>query len=203
MGGADVQLQGLHDPSQPRGLAAGEVEHEAGQRRGVDDRVLEWLLEPAADQVGVEGVVAVLDQHRAPREAQERGAGVTEPGGADQHRAVDLVPLLRVAVDGRARLDQGVEEGERAVQPEALGPDLDDQEGPVAGGLHVEGDKLGFLERRIRCDRGALGQQLREEGAFAGARLEPDPQYAFLWLQTRKRVIRRILRSNARLQFSM
>jgi hypothetical protein len=174
--GADVQLQRLHHPGQARGLAAGQVEDQPGQRRGVDDRVLERLLQPAADQVGVEGVVAVLDQDRAPREAQEGGPGIPEAGRADQHRAIDLVPLLRVSVDGGARLDQGVEEGERAREPEALGADLDHQEGRVAGRLHVQRHVLGLVERGVGGDRRALRQQLREERFGAGAGLKPHVQ---------------------------
>jgi hypothetical protein len=200
---AHIQLQRLHDPGQARGLAPGQVEHQPGQRRGVDDRVLERLLQAPPHQVGVEGVVAVLDQHRAPRKAQESRAGVAEAGRAHQHRAVDLVPLLGVSVDGGAGFDQGVEEGQGGVQPEALGADLDDQERPVAGGLHVERDVLGLAEWGIGRDRDALREQLRKERGLTEARFEPDPQYAFLWLQTRNRVISRILRSNARLQFSM
>jgi len=200
---AHLQLQQLHHPGQPGRLAAGQVEHQLGQRRGVDDGVLQRLLEAAPDEVGVEGVVAVLDQHRPAREAEEGRAGFAEAGRARQHGAVDLVALLRVAVDRGAGLHQRVEEGQRAREPEALGADLDDQEGPVAGGLHVERDVLGFLERGPGGDRRAFGQELGIQGALAEPRLEPHLQYAFLWLQTRKNVIRRILRSNARLQFSM
>jgi hypothetical protein len=167
--GADVQLQRLHHPGQARGLATRQVEDQPGQRRGVDDRVLERPLEAAADQVGVEGVVAVLDQDRAPRKAQEGGPGIPEAGRADQHRAVDLVALLRVAVDGGAGLDQGVEEGERAREPEAFGADLDHQEGGVAGRLHVQGHVFRLVERGVRGDRRALRQQLREQGLGPGA----------------------------------
>ena len=200
---AHVQLQRLHDPGQAGGLAAGQVEHQPGQSRGVHDRMFERLLQAAPHQVGVEGVVAVLDQHRTSCKAQEGRAGVAEARCPHQHRAIDLVPLLGVAVDRRAGFDQGVEEGQRGVQPEALGADLDDQERPVAGGLHVERDILGLAERSFGRDRHALREQLRKERDLTEARLEPDPQYAFLWLQTRNRVISRILRSNARLQFSM
>ena len=200
---AHVEAQLLHHAGQARSLAAGQLEHQARQRRGVDDRVLEGLPEAPAHQVGVEGVVAVLDQHRTSCKAQEGRAGVAEARCPHQHRAIDLVPLLGVAVDRRAGFDQGVEEGQRGVQPEALGADLDDQERPVAGGLHIERDILGLAEWSLGRDREALREQLRKERDLTEARLEPDPQYAFLWLQTRNRVISRILRSNARLQFSM
>jgi len=114
--------------------------------------VLEGLLQAPADQVGVEGVMAVLDQDRAPGEAQEGGAGVAEAGGADQHRTVDLMAGLGIAVDGRPGLDQGVEEGQRPGQPEALGADLDDQEGRVAGGLDVESHVLGLVHSGVGGD---------------------------------------------------
>jgi hypothetical protein len=174
--GAGVQAQLLDHPSQARGLAAGQLEHQASQCRGVDDGVLEGPLETAADQVGVESVMAVLDQDRASGEAQECGAGIAEAGRADQHCAVDLVPLLRVAVDGGAGLDQGVEEGERAREPEAFGADLDHQEGGAAGRLHVQGHVFRLVERGVRGDRRALRQQLREQGLGPGAGFKPHLQ---------------------------
>ena len=176
MRGAHVQAQLLDHAGQAWRLAARQLEHQAGQRRGVDDGVLEGLLQAPADQVGVKGVVAVLDQDGAPSEAQESGARSAESGRADQHRAVDLVALLRVAVDRRPGLDQGVEEGERPREFEALGADLDHQEGRVAGGLHVEGDVVGFCEPGVGGDRRALRQQLGEERERARARLEADVQ---------------------------
>jgi hypothetical protein len=134
------------------------------------------VAESAADQVGVEGVVAVLDQHRAAREAEEGGSNVGEAGRAREHRAVDLVALLRVAVDRRPALDQGVEEGQGADEVEALGPDLDDQERAVAGRFNVECDELRLLQGRLVGDRLRLPNQLLEEDFRTGSRLEPDAE---------------------------
>jgi hypothetical protein len=69
--GHDVQLQFLHHADQPRRLPGGQVQDQAGQGRGVDDQVLERIAQAPAQQIGVEGVVAVLDQDRPPGEAQE------------------------------------------------------------------------------------------------------------------------------------
>jgi hypothetical protein len=173
---AHVEAQLLDHARQARCLAAGQLEHQPGQRRGVDHGVLEGLPEAPADQVGVEGVMAVLDQDRAPGEAQEGGAGIAEAGRADQHRAVDLVALLRVAIDRRPGLHQRVEERQRPRELESLGADLDHQEGRVAGRLDVEGHVLGLLDRGVGGDGRALRQQLGEERERTRARLEPDIQ---------------------------
>jgi len=176
VGRAHVEAQLLDHAGQARGLAAGQLEHQASQRRGVDDRVLEGLLESPAHQVGVEGIVAVLHQDGAPGEAQEGGAGVAEAGCAHQHGPVDLVALLRVAVDRGPGLDQGVEEGQRSRELEALGADLDHQEGCVAGGLDVEGDVVGPLERGVGGDRRAFREQLGKGRERPRAGLEADVQ---------------------------
>ncbi|HEX6548050.1 MAG TPA: hypothetical protein VF134_04840 [Candidatus Dormibacteraeota bacterium] len=175
MARADVDAQLLHDSGQARCLASGELEEQPGQRRGIDDRVLERIPETAPDQVGVERVMAVLDQNRALGEAEEGGAGIAEGGSPHQHGAVDLVPLLRVAVDRRAALDQRVVERERAFEPETLGADLDHQEGSVAGGLDVEGHVLGLIEQGVRGHRVGIDGQLLEPDQRSCSRLEDDP----------------------------
>ena len=97
---------------------------------------------PAAEDPGVEGVVAVLDQDGPPGEVEEGPPGVAELGRVDEHLALDQVPPLGVGVDRRPGVDQGVEQAQRPAQPEPLGADLEDQEGPVAGGLDVHRDEL-------------------------------------------------------------
>ena len=171
--GLDLQL--LDHAGQAGGLSAGQLEHQARQRRGVDHRVLERGGQAATDQVGVEGVVAVLDQHRGLGEAQEGRACLAEARGADQHRAVDLVPLLRVPVDRRPRLHERVEERKGPVEAEALGADLDHEEGPVARGLDVEGDVLGVLEPGFRRDRRRLPGELLEHHLAPLARFQSHP----------------------------
>jgi hypothetical protein len=99
--------------------------------------VLEWALEAAANQPGVESVVAVLDQHGPSRETQEGPARVAKLGRADEHRAVDVMAPVRVRVDRRLAVHERVEERKRSVQPEALGADLEDEERRVSGGLDI------------------------------------------------------------------
>jgi hypothetical protein len=60
-----VESQLLHKAGQAWSLALGEVEHEPGKCRGVDDRMLERAFEASSHQPGVESVVAVLDENRA------------------------------------------------------------------------------------------------------------------------------------------
>ena len=124
----DVECELLDQPGEAGGLALRKVQHEARQGRRVDDRVFERALQASTDEPGVERVVAVLDQHRAVRETQEGAAGIAKLRCADQHRAVDVVSPARVRVDRRLAVHQRVEEGERAVQLEALRADLQDQE---------------------------------------------------------------------------
>ena len=145
MGRRHVQAQHLDEVRESRRLAFGQFEDESRQGGGVDDRVLERALQAAADEPRVEGIVAVLDEDRALGEAEEPPPRVPELWRADEHRAVDMVTPARVRVDRRATVDEGVEEGERAVEREALCPELEDQERRVACGLHVEGDELCFL----------------------------------------------------------
>jgi hypothetical protein len=57
----DVEPEVGDEPLQSRHLAFRDLHDQAREGGGVDDRVLERALEPAADEPGVEGVVAVLD----------------------------------------------------------------------------------------------------------------------------------------------
>jgi hypothetical protein len=148
--------------------------------------------------------MAVLDQDCAPGEAKKRLSRIAEFRGADQHRLVDQVAPLGVGIDGRAAADQGVKEGKGLLEPEPLRPDLQDQEGAVAGGLDIESDELRLGECGVGHHVGSVhGDLFPQHRLSSAARLEERPQYAFLWVNTRNRVIRMIFRSNARLQFSM
>jgi hypothetical protein len=137
--------------------------------------MLERDLEAAPDQPRVECVVAVLDQHGAAREPKECLAHVSELRGADEHGAIDLVAPARIWVDGSPAVDQRVEERQRAVEPEPLGPDLEHEEGRVAGGLDVEGHELGFIQPCLRPELGHVDRDLRpRHGLDGAARLEQD-----------------------------
>ncbi len=149
----DLDLERLHQACEARRLAAGQLEHQAAERRRVDDRVLQGPGEAPTEDPGVEGVMAVLDQDRAPGEVEEGPPGVAELRRIDEHLALDEVPPLGVGVDRRPGVDEGVEETQRPAQPEPLGTDLEDQEGPVAGGFDVHRHELGFLQRRLGADR--------------------------------------------------
>jgi hypothetical protein len=156
MRGRDVEGELLDEPRQARGLALGELQHEPRQGRGVDDRVLERALKASTDEPGVERVVAVLDQHSALSEAQEGSARVAKLWCADQHRAVDVMTPVRVRVDRRAAVHKRVEEGERAVEPEALRANLQDQKRCVSGGLDVQGDELRLIQDRLVSKLGCV-----------------------------------------------
>lgn len=175
MGRRHVEAQLLHQPSQPGGLALGEVENEPRQGRSVDDRMLERAFKPATHEPAVESVVAVLDEHRALGETQESPAGVPEFGRTYQHRAIDVVSLLGVRIDGRAAVDERVEEGERAGQLEPLGAQLQDEERCVAGRLDVDGNELGAVKGRLRAQVGRVDGDLLPLDRLGGAaRLEED-----------------------------
>ncbi|OLC14330.1 MAG: hypothetical protein AUH32_05805 [Actinobacteria bacterium 13_1_40CM_66_12] len=117
--------------------------------------------------------MAVLDQHRAMREAQECPARVLELGCADQHRSLDVVTPARVWVDGGSAVDQRVEERKRAVELEPLGTDLQDEERRVACCLDVEGHELDFVDRGLRSELGGIdGDFLPRHGLYRAARLE-------------------------------
>jgi tryptophanyl-tRNA synthetase len=148
----DLDLEQLHQPGQPGRLAARQVEHQAAEHGRVDDRVLEGSRESPTEDPGVEGVMAVLDQDRSPGEVEEGPPGVAELGCVDQHLALDEMPPLRVGVDRRPGMDQRVEQAQGPAQAEPLGADLEDQEGPVAGGLDVDRHELGLVQRGFRAD---------------------------------------------------
>jgi hypothetical protein len=162
----DVESELLDESRQARCLTLGKLQHEPGQGRRVDDGVLERALETATDEPRVESIVAVLDQHGAVSETQESTARVAKLRCADEHRAVDVMAPVGVGVDGRLAIDQGVEEGKRAVEPEPLGADLEDQERGVPGGLDVEGHELRIVKLRRRPDLRRVDRDL-----FPGHRL--------------------------------
>jgi hypothetical protein len=121
--------------------------------------MLERTLQSTAHEPGVEGVVAVLDQHRAVSEAQEGPARISKLGCPDEHGTVDVMAPMCVRVDRRLAVDKRVEERQRAVEPEALRADLEDQEWRVSSGLHVEGHELRLVQPglgpnlgRVDCD---------------------------------------------------
>jgi hypothetical protein len=130
--------------------------------------VLEGPRQAAPEDPGVEGVVTVLDQHRSAGEVEEGPASIAELGRADQHLTLDQMPALGVGVDRSAGMDQGVEEAQRATQPESLRPDLEDQEGPVAGGLDVDSDIFGFGQWRVRTHRDEVDLGIRLPGDRLG-----------------------------------
>jgi hypothetical protein len=137
--------------------------------------MLERVLEAAPHQPRVEGVVAVLDQHRAPRKAKKCPAHVPELGRADQHRAIDLMTPARIWVDWSSAVDQRVEERQRAVETESLGSDLEDQEGRGARGFDVQGHELRVFERGVRPKRGRIDRDIGPRHRLYGAaRLEED-----------------------------
>ncbi len=107
---SDVEAQHLDQRGKPRRLPFRQLEDKPCERGRVDDRMLEWALQAAADEPGVKRVVAVLDQHGALREAQECPSRVLELGGADQHRAFDVVTPAGIWVDRGAAVDESVEE---------------------------------------------------------------------------------------------
>jgi hypothetical protein len=175
VGRLDVEAQLLDQEGQPWGLTLGQLEDQPGERGGVDDRVLQRALQSAADQPGVEGVVAVLDEHRAVREPEEGAASVAELRRPDEHRAVDVMPLAGIRVDGRPAIDQRVEEGQRAREAKTLGADLEDQERRVARRLHVEGDELRVAQRRGWRDLRLVDRDLLPRHELPGpARLQVE-----------------------------
>jgi hypothetical protein len=113
VGRGDVEPKLLDQARESRSLALGELQHKTRESRGVDDRMQQRALQAAAHQPGIERIVAVFDQDGALGEAEERAASVAKFGSADQHRPVDVVPLLGVWVDRRAAIDERVEKGKR------------------------------------------------------------------------------------------
>ncbi len=114
MGRRDVEGKRLHQPGQAGRLPFGQLQHQPRERRRVDDRVLQRAFQSPADQPGVEGIVAVLDQHGAVGKTKERPARIVEFGCPDQHRPVDVVPLLGIGIDWRPAIDERVEKSKRA-----------------------------------------------------------------------------------------
>ena len=165
----DVQAELLNQRRQTGCLSFRELEDQAGQGRGVDDRVLQRAFEPASDEPCIKGVVTVLNQHGALRETQESPACVSKLWRADEHRAVDVVATAGIRVDRGAAVDQGVEKGERAIQPEAFGADLEYQEWGIPRGLDVEGDKLRILELRLRAKLRRIDRDLLPRHGPGGA----------------------------------
>jgi hypothetical protein len=169
----DVQGEVLNQSRKSRSLSFRKLQHQAGQGRGVDDRVLERTFQPATDQPRVERVVAVLDQHRAMGEAQEGPARVPKLRCADEHRTVDVVAPVGVWVDRRLAVDKRVEERERAVEAEALRADLEHEERSVPGGLHVEGHELRLVEPGLGTNLWRVdGYLLPGHGLHRTARLQ-------------------------------
>jgi hypothetical protein len=144
--GRHVKGQLLDESRQAGRLSLRQVEHEPRQGRGVDDRVLERAFEASADEPRVERIMAVLDENSSLSEPQEGPARISELRCPNEHRAVDVMAAVRVRVDRRLAVHQRVEEGERAVQPETFGADLQHQERSVTGGFDVEGDELRLPE---------------------------------------------------------
>ena len=169
MRGSDVQAEVRDEPAQPRDLAFGNFHDQSRKRCGVDDRMLEWAFQPPPDEPRVEGVVAVLHQHRSVSESKECAARVLEDRRADEHRAIDLMTLPRVRIDGGAAIDERVEERQSAFEGEALSTQLENEKGRVARGLDVEGDELSFVERRLRADLGRVDRDLLPRHQRSGA----------------------------------
>jgi hypothetical protein len=171
--GGDVEAEVGDEPGQAGHLSLRDLHHQPRQRGGVDDRVHERALEAAAHEPGVESVMAVLDQHGAVGETEESAPRVLEDRGADEHRAVDVVPAPGVGIDRRAAVDQRVEERQGALERETLRAQLENEERSVARGLDVEGDELRVLEPRRRGDLGRVhGDLLPRHRRGGAARLE-------------------------------
>lgn len=160
MRGRHVETEHLDEAGQAGRLALGKLEHKPGQGGGVDDRMLERTFQASAHQPGVERVVAVLDQDRPLRKAEKGAAGVAKLRRADEHRPVDVMAPVGVRVDRSLAVHQRVEERERAVEPEAFGADLQDEERRVTGRLDVKRDELRLVQPGfgldVRCVDGDL-----------------------------------------------
>jgi hypothetical protein len=154
--GGHVEPELFNQPSQPWRLPLRQVEDHPGESGRVDDRVLERGLEASPDEPGVEGIVAVLDQHSPLGKTQKGPPRVPELRGADEHGAVDVVAPARVRIDGRAAVDQRVEERQGTCEREPLGADLEHQERGVAGGLDIKGDELRILKLSLRTELGSI-----------------------------------------------
>ena len=181
MRGRHVEVQHLDQASEARRLAFRKLEHEPREGRGVDDRVRERALEASTHEPRVECIVAVLDEDRPMRKAQEGAAGVAKFRRADEHGPVDVMAPVRVWVDWSLAVHQRVEEGERAVEPEAFGADLQDEERRVAGGLDVESDELRIFQPGFGPDFGRVdGDLLPGHGFHRSAGLEKNRLWGHL-----------------------
>ena len=118
--------------------------------------MLQRTFEPAPDQPAVKGIVAVLDQDSSLGETKERPTRVTEFRGSDQHRPIDVVPLLRIGIDRCLAIDQRVEKRKRTRQRESLRAKLEHKEGGVASRFHVDGHELCLVEQRLRTELGRV-----------------------------------------------
>jgi hypothetical protein len=74
-----------------------------------------------------------------------------------------------VGVDGRAAVDERVEERERVFESEPFRSDLEDEERGIAGRLDVERDELGVVEVRPRADLGSVDSDLFPGHELGGA----------------------------------
>jgi len=173
--GGHVKPEHLNEARQAGSLALGKLEHEPGQGGGVDDRVLERAFQASAHEPGVERVVAVLDQDRTLGKAQEGTAGVAKLGRADEHGPIDVMAPVCIGVDRSLAVHQRVEEGQRALEPEAFGADLQDEERRVAGGLDVQRDELRLVKPRFGLDLGRVdGDLLPRDRLHRSARFEKN-----------------------------
>ena len=150
--------------------------------------MLEWALESAPDKPRIESVVAVLDQHRALSEPQKGAPRVAELGSANEHRAVDVVTPVGVRVDRRLAIDESVEERKRAVKPESLGADLQDEERSVTCGLDVQRDELRFVQSRVGTDLRRVDRDLfPRHRLHRSTRFEEDGFWChLLWANARR-----------------
>jgi hypothetical protein len=175
MRGRDVEGELLDQPREARRLAFGKVQHKSREGRRIDDRVRERAFQASTDEPGIESVVAVLDQHRALSESQERPASVAKLRRADEHRAVDVMALVRVRVDRRLTVHKRVEKGQRAVEPEALRAHFQHQERCVSSGLHVQGHELRIIESGLWAEIRCVDRDLfPRHGLHGSARFEEE-----------------------------
>jgi hypothetical protein len=170
-----VQLQHLDEAGQAGRLTLWQVEDEPREGGGVDDWMLERTLQASAHQPGVERIMAVLDQHRTLSEAEKGTASVAKLGRPNQHRPVDVMAAVGVWIDRSLAVHQRVEERQRPVEPETLGPDFQHEERRVAGRLDVKRNELGIVKPRLRFDvRRVDGDLIPRHGLRRSPRFEVD-----------------------------
>jgi hypothetical protein len=148
--------------------------------------VLERGLEASPDEPGVEGIVAVLDQHCALSKTQEGPPRVPELRRANEHGTVDMVAPACVRIDRRAAVDQRVEKGQGTCEREPLGADLEHQERGVAGRLDIKGNELRALKLSLGTELGSIdSDRLPWHELDRAPRLEQDRplcHYVPTWL---------------------